>query len=418
MSTEDGSIGFDPDLSSVVLIGSSRFPKDPDNLIAIPAVVSNVIDFERLLLDPAIIGVPNKNVVRLLDEVSITNIQESISSACGQASDLLLIYYAGHGLVSRRGELLLTSPNSTFADAEANCIHWKIIKDFILRSRATNKVVILDCCFSGRADELLGADEEALRQDLHTKGTAVLASSARNEPSMAPAGERRTAFTGALLTILEDGIDNSRPVISLNETFAGAQQDLLSRALPEPKSLVSENADDLTWARNRRTLGADANVIAGSEAVFRNIERRINSYLEARIPEQTAPIDHLRLPISPNRLLAITLLMLGIGFIEGVSILYLGAHDKRYDYTNQTYTTVYPRLIALLITIVTLFVTSFLLAFSAFASSRKPWKNSGFSVITPNPSWARYIGIFATLNVALVFVVSMAAISVEIFPIN
>lgn len=414
---EPPSLGFDPELARIILVGTSRFPKDPENLPNIPGVVCNVVDFERLLLDTALTGIPTKNVTRLLDEPSITTIQEAVADACSEAQDLLLFYYTGHGLISKKGGLLLTVPGSTLVNSSANCVHWATLKEFVLSSPATNKLIVLDCCFSGRALDFMGPDDEVIRESLNTKGAVVLTSSARTEPSLAPAGERRTAFTGALLQLLEDGLDNGRPVISVNEAFAGAQQAVTSRGFPEPRSVASDNATDLNLARNCKTLGADASTIAASESIFRNLERQIGNYIESRLPEQARPTDEdVDAAIPRTQLWGVMFPTLVFCVVEATFILFLGAH-RSSSYVNSG-KPVYPRLIGFLIIVIALFLVSVLLTAAGVLSHRKPWRQTALSIVLPHRGWVRWVTVLSMLNAALVLVVSVIAVSVEVFYVS
>jgi len=126
------SLGFDFDNSRALLIGASRFPRDTENLPNLPAVTANVIDFERHLRDPSVVGLPPERVQRMLDEEDISLVAERVAEASRDSEDLFLLYYTGHGLISRTGELLLTLRNSTHALADANCLRWSTVKEYIL----------------------------------------------------------------------------------------------------------------------------------------------------------------------------------------------------------------------------------------------------------------------------------------------
>lgn len=398
-----------------MLIGSSRFSKDPENLPAIPGVVCNVVDFERLLLDPGIVGVPSSNIVRLLDEPSIATVQETVAEKSKEATDLFLLYYTGHGLISRKGELLLTLPGSTLANSSANCVPWDTLKEFIAASPATNKLIVLDCCFSGRALEFMSPADEVTQQALKTQGAVVLTSSARSAPSLAPDGERRTAFTDALLQLLEQGIDNGRTVISVNEAFAGAQQSLTSRDLPEPRSLMSDNASDLAWVRNTRTLGADASTIAATDAIFRNIEHSLTNYVESRLAAKTEAESHddHDVPIPPVFSIMVGTVMAIVFIAEAWFILYLGAHA-----TNDTGKIIYPRLVGFAILTASVFTISTIVALIGLTSHRKPWHQTALSALVGNRRWARQLTMYAVLNILLVLVVSVVAVSAEVIYVD
>src|SRR2546423_217271 len=121
-------LGFNFEKSRAILIGTSRYPRDVENLPNLPAVTANVIDFERLLRDPGVVGLPPDRVQRILDEEEPSFVIEQVAQVSQDTEDLLLFYYTGHGLISKAGDLLLTTRISTHNLADANCIHWKTVK--------------------------------------------------------------------------------------------------------------------------------------------------------------------------------------------------------------------------------------------------------------------------------------------------
>ena len=82
-------------------------------------------------------------------------------------------------------------------------------------SRATKKVVILDCCFSGRALADQAGDEESFLGQVGIEGTYLLTATAANAVALAPPGERYTAFTGALLGLLNRAIPDGPELLTL-----------------------------------------------------------------------------------------------------------------------------------------------------------------------------------------------------------
>src|SRR4051794_3467107 len=87
------ALEYSPENSVAILVGSSRFPRDPENLPDLPAVVANIIDFERLLRDASVAGLPASRVHRLLDEKDPVLVSERVAEWSDEAKDLLLFYY-------------------------------------------------------------------------------------------------------------------------------------------------------------------------------------------------------------------------------------------------------------------------------------------------------------------------------------
>ncbi len=101
-------------------------------------------------------------------------------------------------------------------------------------SPATKKVVILDCCFSGRALADLAGDEETIAGQVGIEGVYTLTATPRNAVALAPPGERYTAFTGALLDLLCGGIPGGPELLTFAAIFPRLKRTLISRQLPQP----------------------------------------------------------------------------------------------------------------------------------------------------------------------------------------
>ncbi|MEU4526058.1 hypothetical protein AB0F52_45985 [Amycolatopsis sp. NPDC024027] len=152
----------------------------------------------------------------LLDPALPFDVGEVLADETDRAEDTLLIYYCGHGLVSLDGDLYPATPGPT----RARCIwptpRWPTpsCANAVLDSPARVKVVILDCCCSGRAFATLGdtAGPEATGLS-RIHGGYVLTSAGANEAALAPVGERYTAFGGELIRLLRRRAPRS-PVVA------------------------------------------------------------------------------------------------------------------------------------------------------------------------------------------------------------
>jgi uncharacterized caspase-like protein len=109
-------------------------------------------------------------------------------------------------------------------------------------------VLVLDCCFSGRAIEAMTDDQGVISGQLEVAGTYTLTSTTANAPSHAPAGDRYTAFTGALLRALDE-VDP----LTLNQIYVVVDRDLATRNLPRPQRRVVNAAGDLALSRGPAT---------------------------------------------------------------------------------------------------------------------------------------------------------------------
>lgn len=246
-------LSLDLNKTFAVLLGASKFLRDPDNLLEIPAVDNNINKLEEILLDPSIVGIPKNNILKLNKEPDATKILEQLAETARKTEDTLIIYYSGHGLIGHtNSKLYLATLNSTFKNLEFNSIHIDNFRRAINETRANKKILILDCCFSGRALEIMGVDAAQLQANIDLKGTYAIASSPSNQPSKAPKGEKYTAFSNELIDVLENGIDNKKQGISLDEIFEKIRYELINKDYPEPLRANLQDADKLIIALNKR----------------------------------------------------------------------------------------------------------------------------------------------------------------------
>src|SRR6516162_1238408 len=175
--------------SQVVLIGTSKYADE--KLPDLPAVSSNIRDLTAQLTDPEFGLVPRDRCAVLVDEGDIRLIGRRLRLAARQAEDLLLVYYAGHGLVGgRRHDLYLGLSDSEWVEPEFNSLEYDKLRGAVLDSPATTKVIVLDCCFSGRvvSDTMADPMSEFIGQ-VEVDGTCVLASAHRDQVALILPGE-------------------------------------------------------------------------------------------------------------------------------------------------------------------------------------------------------------------------------------
>lgn len=90
--------------SRAVLVGVGRYQVLGD----LGSVHNNLPALARSLRDERLWGLPLGNCVVVEDPAWATDVLDPIAQAAREATDTLLLYYAGHGLVDpRRGELHL-----------------------------------------------------------------------------------------------------------------------------------------------------------------------------------------------------------------------------------------------------------------------------------------------------------------------
>ena len=111
----------------VLIIGSGDFPLDV-TIRQIPNITVNVNKL-RELFSGDIIPIPHNNITFSLNEIR-NIILEKLDTICNiaQQDDTLIVYYSGHGIMSRINyQLYLTAVDSTTKGLQYNAIN---IADF------------------------------------------------------------------------------------------------------------------------------------------------------------------------------------------------------------------------------------------------------------------------------------------------
>ncbi|MFD8600426.1 caspase domain-containing protein [Kitasatospora sp. NPDC059646] len=233
----------DPVRSRAVLIGVGSFPEEP-GLSDLPAVRENVAGLRRRLTD-ARTGVLDAGSCEVVDpSASVADIGRAVGRAAAEATDLLLVYYAGHGLVDDRGRLHLATSTTRTGAPKYSALAVDLLREDLGASGAAARVLILDCCFSGRAIDVMAGEEGVVDGQLSIAGTYTMTSSSATTPSYAPTGEQYTAFTRALLAAL----DNAEP-LTLDGIYHAVAADLTSRGLPRPRQRATDTAASLSLTR-------------------------------------------------------------------------------------------------------------------------------------------------------------------------
>ena len=248
-------IQFDPQSSSMVLIGTSKYRSE--SLPGLPATVNNVRGLSEALTDPRLGLIPLDRCSTVIDPDRPSQVSRSIRQSTADA-DMILIYYTGHGFLDRRGNLYLGLTDTEPDDVGASALSYEIFREAILDSPARQRVVILDCCYSGRAVEAMADSTSQISAHTQVDGTYVLTSTSQNRTAFAPEGERYTAFTGQLINILLQGIPGSSELLSLRSIYEELTQRLASRGWPLPQFSSRNASGELYIARNAAFVGASA----------------------------------------------------------------------------------------------------------------------------------------------------------------
>lgn len=242
---------FDPINTRVLLIGVSEYSRDPEGLPDLPAVENNITELAKLFSDPELVGIPSSNIFLSLNQKDGV-IKELMAKKAQEATDTLIFYYAGHGLIGKTdSNFILATSNTTSEQAEYNGIPFGIVKKAIQASGAKKKIIILDTCFSGRALGVMGPKSSILQESIDLKGTYAIASAPSNALAKALEGQKYTAFSGEFIRVLQEGIENGNETLTFREIFEHIKSELkLIPDVPEPQSANLLDADKMKFVQN------------------------------------------------------------------------------------------------------------------------------------------------------------------------
>jgi len=247
----------DPSTSRAVLIGTSRY----DYLPELPAVAANIEGLAAVLADPALWGLPAENCRILLDPVTPREVDIALSEAGGavRAGGLLLVYFAGHGLIDIDSRELFLGLRDTVPTAvHATAVPYDWVKRNVRRSPIDRRLVILDCCYAGRAEmSTLESQTRTLADKARIEKSALLVAAAANETARAPIGARYTAFTGELIGLLRDGLPGGPRLLDVKTIWLTLRDRLQVSGLPLPEVRARNSGDDMPLVRNAALHGHD-----------------------------------------------------------------------------------------------------------------------------------------------------------------
>ncbi|WP_188272753.1 caspase domain-containing protein [Streptomyces sp. CBMA152] len=242
------------DGSHALLLGASAF-KHPD-ILPVPAAANSLRAMEAMLTDPALGGWPSAQVTSDQPPNAVDAVRR-IRRLAQQTTGTLLLYYVGHGHISSSGELILTVHDTDPQDADLTGIEYSRVKSAILSSPASIKIVILDCCYSGRAIEALGSG--TVGNAVTARGVYTLTAADLEVAHVPPLAEQSavpTSFTGQLLELVRTGLPGESPWLTLDTIYPHLAARLRHAGLPAPNRLITDSASYFPFVRNTDRTGA------------------------------------------------------------------------------------------------------------------------------------------------------------------
>ena len=238
----------DPRRSYAVLIGTSTFASA--GLADLPAVAGNLTGLAGVLTDPALGALPPGRCTVIADPASAYTADRALRECAARAEDTLLIYWAGHGGPGPAGELFLSVADTGTGEPPAGgALAISRLRDALLHSPAAHRILILDCCLSGRGGQV-SAVTEALAGQAAVEGAYVLVSASPSPFHFSPPGTMYTALTGTLIGIMRNGMPDGPEFLSFAAIYGQLLYVLASRGLSLPRQFGTAAAGQLALTRN------------------------------------------------------------------------------------------------------------------------------------------------------------------------
>jgi len=161
-----------------LIIANGEF--DDPKLTRLATPVRDAEALAQLLSDPSIGGFQ----VALLVNKTLGDVRRGIARLYRRRkrSDLLLLYYSGHGVKDDFGDLYLAVQDTESEIVNATALDAAFVRDQLDKSGSQRKVVVLDCCHSGA---------------FARGGKAILGSSAGAGEAFAGSGHGRVVLTAS-----------------------------------------------------------------------------------------------------------------------------------------------------------------------------------------------------------------------------
>lgn len=145
-------------------------------------------------------------------EYMLESIRELFCSYC-EDCDVVLFYFSGHGYFDRNDAYLCAS--DTNVNNIANAIPFNSVLDIVNESKAKNKIIILDCCFSGA----MGYSKDGnFSYSKISDGTIILTASSKEQASIECDG--KGLFTSLFVEALNGASMNILGEVSPGSIYA------------------------------------------------------------------------------------------------------------------------------------------------------------------------------------------------------
>lgn len=179
-------------MKKALFVGLTKYPKNELKWCDNDAIAM------RTLIERNGDGSKNFDCVQILDECDKGELSSAIRKLFSGNADVALLYFSGHGTDVDGGYLVTTDYNFDTSDYG---VRMNDVMTWANESSCRNKVIILDCCFSGSMGEALLVNNKSVLGD----GVTIIAASQADETSVENNDIQHGLFTDLLLQGLSGG---------------------------------------------------------------------------------------------------------------------------------------------------------------------------------------------------------------------
>ena len=232
------------DESRAVLFGTALY----DHYDPLPAVANNLDTLRSILISAKRGGFQPEHCHTISNPQEPEVLADHIRDVAGQATDVLLVYCTGHGVIDWETRTLQLALQHTREESlHYTALSIDLLKQAIAASPAKIKVLVLECCYSGRAiaGHAMSDVSGLLQQQAEMQGVYTLTSSSSDEISVAPPDAEFTAFSGIFIGLVREPSADYPAGATLAEMFPVLRRELKSRGYPEPQQSIENSAGEL-----------------------------------------------------------------------------------------------------------------------------------------------------------------------------
>lgn len=248
--TRDGDTARESDLAGEgarALIIATATHHD-SQLPSVPAAERTARALADRLIE--VCGMPAERVRLLVDPASSREIAQAVTEEAALATATLLVHYVGHGLRGPGGGLYLAASSTdqlTPGLAGHQAYPYLELRQALASASAGALVVVLDCCFSGRAPA--GAPAlDGIFDSPPVHGFYLLGSA--EQLALAPEDAAYTTFTGELIELLDRGDPRGGPSLTLDDAYDHLFQAMRTRGAPVPRRQEGGRTGQMILAPN------------------------------------------------------------------------------------------------------------------------------------------------------------------------